>query len=451
MDYLENYRNIMKALPARFSEAEVDAERNASTVIKCANGEIIETRSSDTTELFIRVSDEKTGYAYTQDLEEEPIEVLLKGLNNSNFVQRQQKDKLNESTVKRAEMVDDRSGRPDLESMKLAAEKLEKTVRESDGNISSVAIEICSDTHWRNVINSNGLDVESSMNLYSVRATVMAEKDGDQYDATFFQSVSDIGGLNVDRFRERIAASLRNQYGATELRSGVYPVLLDSTVVTNIMMTAWQMFSGMKYNNGSSALSGKLGETIGSSALSITDSPSHELTGYHYEFDCEGTPSEKQRLVENGKLVGLMHNISSATGLDTSSTGNAGRYALLSGSIPTDIIITPKIFYIEPGENSLEVMEKEIDDGVYITHSYDVFHSINIGSGSFSIPCRGTVIKNGKPGHNVTGLTINGRLTDLFARVKAAGNDLYIEEFLRKSYCVGAPSILVERLQINGK
>ncbi len=441
----------MKALPARFSEAEVDAERNASTVIKCANGEIIETRSSDTTELFIRVSDEKTGYAYTQDLEEEPIEVLLKGLNNSNFVQRQQKDKLNESTVKRAEMVDDRSGRPDLESMKLAAEKLEKTVRESDGNISSVAIEICLDTHWRNVINSNGLDVESSMNLYSVRATVMAEKDGDQYDATFFQSVSDIGGLNLDRFKEKIAASLRHQYGATELRSGVYPVLLDSTVVTNIMMTAWQMFSGMKYNNGSSALSGKLGETIGSSTLSIVDSPSHELAGYHYEFDCEGTPSEKQRLVENGKLVGLMHNISSATGLDTSSTGNAGRYALLSGSIPTDIIITPKIFYIEPGENSLEVMEKEIDDGVYITHSYDVFHSINIGSGSFSIPCRGTVIKNGKPDHNVTGLTINGRLTDLFARVKAAGNDLYIEEFLRKSYCVGAPSILVERLQINGK
>ncbi|WP_367363180.1 PmbA/TldA family metallopeptidase, partial [Mesotoga sp.] len=160
MDYLENYRNIMKALPARFSEAEVDRNAMLSTVIKCANGEIIETRSSDTTELFIRVSDEKTGYAYTQDLEEEPIEVLLKGLNNSNFVQRQQKDKLNESTVKRAEMVDDRSGRPDLESMKLAAEKLEKTVRESDGNISSVAIEICSDTHWRNVINSNGLDVE---------------------------------------------------------------------------------------------------------------------------------------------------------------------------------------------------------------------------------------------------------------------------------------------------
>jgi len=81
------------------------------------------------------------------------------------------------SLLKRAEMVDDRSGRPDLESMKLAAQKLEKTVRETDGNISNVAIEICSDTHWRNVINSNGLDVESSMNLYSVRATVMAKKD----------------------------------------------------------------------------------------------------------------------------------------------------------------------------------------------------------------------------------------------------------------------------------
>jgi len=441
----------MKALPARFSEAEVDVERNGSTVIKCANGEIIETRSSDTTELFIRVSDEKTGYAYTQDLEEEPIEVLLRGLNNSNFVQRRQKDKLNESTVKRTAVVDDRSKGPDLGSMKLAAEKIEKTVREADGSISSVAIEISSDTHSRNVINSHGLDVESTMNLYCARATVMAEKDGDQYDATFFQSVSNIGELNLDRFRERITASLRHQYNAMELRSGVYKVLLDSTVVTNIMMTAWQVFSGMKYNNGSSALSGRLGETIGSSELNIVDSPTHEQTGYHYEFDCEGTPSEEQRLVERGKFVGLMHNISSAAGLDSSSSGNAGRYALLSGSIPTDIIITPKIFYVEPGENSIEEMIEEMADGVYITHSYDVFHSINIGSGGFSIPCRGTVIKNGKPDHNVTGLTINGRLTDLFARVKAAGNDLYIEEFLRKSYCVGAPSLLVERLQINGK
>ena len=90
-------------------------------------------------------------------------------------------------------------------------------------------------------------------------------------------------------------------------------------------------------------------------------------------------------------------------------------------------------------------------EGVYITHSYDVFHSINIGSGGFSIPCRGTVIRNGCEDCNVTGLTMSGRLTDLFSRVRAAGNDLYIEEFLRKSYCVGAPSLLIEKLQINGK
>lgn len=451
MDYLESYRSMMKALPARFSEAEVDAERSGSTVIKCANGEIIETRSSDTTELFIRVSDEKTGYAYTQDLEEEPTEVLLRGLNNSNFVQRRQKDKLNESTVKRIAVVDDRSGRPDLESMKLAAEKLEKTLRDADDSISSVAIEICSDTHSRNVINSLGLDVESTMNLYCVRATVMAEKDGNQYDATFFQSVSDIGDLNLDRLREKIAASLRHQYNATELRSGVYTVLLDSTVVTNIMMTAWQLFSGLKYCEGSSALSGKLGQTIGSSCFSVTDSPSHELTGYHYEFDCEGTPSRKEHLVDRGRLEGLMHNITSADRLDTSSTGNAGRYALLSGSIPTDIIITPKIIHVEPGNESVASLLEEVGEGVYITHSYDVFHSINIGSGGFSIPCRGTVIRKAREDYNVTGLTMSGRLTDLFSRVRAAGNDLYIEEFLRKSYCVGAPSLLIEKLQINGR
>ena len=97
-----------------------------------------------------------------------------------------------------------------------------------------------------------------------------------------------------------------------------------------------------------------------------------------------------------------------------------------------------------------ELLE-ELGDGIYVTNSYDVFHSINIGSGWFSIPCRGTVIKGGIEDRNVTGMTMNGKLTNLFARVMAAGKDLYIEEFLRKSYCVGAPSLLIEKLQINGK
>lgn len=90
-------------------------------------------------------------------------------------------------------------------------------------------------------------------------------------------------------------------------------------------------------------------------------------------------------------------------------------------------------------------------DGVYITESYDIFHSINIGSGDFAIPCRGIVIKDGKPHHSVTALTICGNLVSLFKNVEETGNDLLIDEFLLKSYCVGSPSIRIRKLQVNGQ
>jgi len=450
MNYLDRYRHALGTLPEGVYEAEVDAERRVSTLVKCSGGEIVETGSSDTTELFVRASGEKTGYAYTQDLEEEPDEVLTKALGNSSLVERAQRDRLNAAFVRKAS-TDDGIDDPDIPSMKKASSELDEVVRGADQYISSVTVEIRAEGFSRSVINSCGLDVEAFMNLYSATAMVMAEKNGLQYNTSCYTSAEDPDHLDLAGFKERISASLSHQYDATEIESGEHRVLLDSTVVTNILMTAWQLFSGIKYNDGSSALSGRLGEAIGSSFFSVVDSPSHELTGYRYEFDCEGSPCVKQVLVDKGRLAGLMHNISSATRLGVSSSGNAGRYALLSGSIPTDIIITPRIIYVEPGSKSMGELLEELGDGIYITHSYDVFHSINIGSGGFSIPCRGTVIRKGREDHNVTGMTMNGKLIDLFTRVLAVGGDLYIEEFLRKSYCVGAPSLLIEKLQINGK
>lgn len=449
MSYLDRYRHALGSLPEGVYEAEVDAERRVSTLVKRSGGEIVETGSSDTTELFVRASGDKTGYAYTQDLEEEPGEVLMKALGNSSLVEREQRDRLNGAFVRRASpngIAD-----PGILSMKKAARELEEVMRSADQYISSVTVEIRAEGFSRSVINSRGLDVEASMNLYSATATVMAEKNGLQYNTSCYTSAEDPNRLDLAGLKERIAANLGHQYDATEIESGEYRVLLDATVVTNILMTAWQLFSGIKYDDGSSALSGRLGEAIGSSFFSVVDSPSHELTGYSYEFDCEGSPCVKQVLVDKGRLVGLMHNITSATRLGVSSSGNAGRYALLSGSIPTDIIVTPRIIHVEPGSKSVGELLEELGNGIYITDSYDVFHSINIGSGGFSIPCRGTVIKNGREDRNVTGMTMNGELIGLFARVLAVGGDLYIEEFLRKSYCVGAPSLLIERLQISGK
>jgi PmbA protein len=218
MNYLDRYRHALRTLPEGVSEAEVDAERRVSTMVKCSGGEIVETGSSDTTELFVRASGDKTGYAYTQDLEEEPEGVFTKALRNSSQVELTQRDRLNGAFVRRASP--DGIANSDIQSMKKIAGELENVVRDADRYISSVTVEIRAEGFSRSVINSRGLDVETSMSLYSATASVMAEKNGLQYNASCYSSAKEPDHLVLEGFKERIAADLSHQYEATEIGSG---------------------------------------------------------------------------------------------------------------------------------------------------------------------------------------------------------------------------------------
>jgi PmbA protein len=97
-------------------------------------------------------------------------------------------------------------------------------------------------------------------------------------------------------------------------------------------------------------------------------------------------------------------------------------------------------------------MIQTMDTGIYLTYSLDVFHSINIASGEFSIPCGGVVYKDGKPVGIADQLTIAGNLRDLLKDIRAVGNDLTLEEFMfYHNYSYGGPSLLVDQLAFASK
>lgn len=438
-------------LPAPIKEAEVNAETIERQSLIFTNGAVAETSVSNVTELFVRASGVRTGYAYTQDLAEEPEQVIKRAYQNSEVVERDGKDQLNTSQTVKQVLKPTQAEHSSFDSLKQQAQICESMMRQSNEQILNTTTTIRADHRSSHVINSNGVNLESHKTVYYANITVMATYNGLDYNASLEATATSLTGFNYTHICDKINNILKYQINPVKLETGYYKAVLDATAGVNIMMTAWQLFSGMKYNDGSSALAGKLGEQIGSEAFSVKNVPNHPLTGYTYDFDCEGSPVQTQTLVECGKLNALMENLASAGERRMASTGNAGRYALLSGTIPTDIIITPTIFYIEASEQSIDELLEKMGDGIYITESYDVFHSINIASGEFSIPCRGVIVKNGKIEDAVTNLTISGNLQELFQSVLATGSDLYIEEFLRQSYAVGSPSMLVDKLHITGK
>ena len=445
---LNGYRVALAQADQAIAWAEVNAHENSSAMVSIANGEVARTAANLQTALYVRANAGKTGIAYTQDVEENPSEVIRRAVENGRYSEGTTADVLLEAKQSRAAQDYPPA---DVEAMIALGVKACALARAKEPAIRHVKADVRVDM-WQNaVLNTKGLDVDASGQVVCAALSVMAQRDGTQVNAQAHVTAATLERLDLQAAAARVAQSLSRQYAPANLRTGVYPVVLDSSVVINIMTTAWQLFAATKVLNGSSALYGLMGKTIGSEALSVTDQCARDGCGYRFPLDDEGAEGINNTLVQNGVLTGLLHTGASAAQMGVERTGNSGRVALLTGSIPTELIPVPKILCVEPGLRSRAELLADMGVGILIAQSYDVFHSINTGSGDFSIPCRGSVVKDGVCAYNVTGLTISGNVKDLFARVLEAGNDLWIDEFLLRSYCIGAPSLRIERLQVNGK
>lgn len=450
-DYLDKYRNALKVLQNGIREAEVNSESTSSILIGINDGEVVSTSFSDSTEIFVRTTHGHTGYAYTQDLNEEPAEVFKRALGNSDAIEISHKDALNTKESSFNAFVRSEKELESADELIEALKKIADTISAADEKIAHVSAKLRVNRNRSIVMNSRGVDCGYERTVYRLSVSVAANDGNQQYNTTVSVDANSLEMLDIEDLKERIQRKVRSFLKPVPLKSGIYSALLDSSVVLNIMITAWQIFSGMKYNSHSSCLAEKLTKKIGSEQFNVMDTVSHEKTGYIFLSDCEGTRAADTVLVKNGQFLNVMHNLSSAEASGAKANGYAGRYALLSGTVPTDIIITPHIIRIQEGEKSIDELLIMLQDGVHITDSFDIFHSINIASGDFSIPCRGVVVKEGKVDHAVTGMTISGNLIELFNNIVEVGNDLHIDEFLRQSYCFGGPSILLRELQVNGE
>ena len=58
-------------------------KKTERTTLKIKDGKLVGSESSSKTKLFIRVTGEKTGMAYTEKLDEDPYEILDKAFINS--------------------------------------------------------------------------------------------------------------------------------------------------------------------------------------------------------------------------------------------------------------------------------------------------------------------------------------------------------------------------------
>lgn len=462
MKELERYRAALMSLPKGCTMAEVEAEKQKRLWLAVSQGEAGEFSCSTQTELFVRASEERTGMVYTQKLDEDPEGVILQAMENGRMSQSAGCEEMASPALWKS-LCADAGALTEEESLKEAsvswlaefARRLEREILEKMGpeeqpDGGKVQVRAGQTILTMGVINSCGLDVSGTVCRYEAEVTAEGGYQG-------YLSALRPEEITADYFVRGLRQRVLLRQPAVPSEPGVYRAVLASGVVNNILITMWQMFSARRKQSESTPLAGHTGERIFSPCVTIRDEKGGEgslasrVSGFSWEIDCEGVPSQDVTLVENGVLKGWLHNLASAKEDGVPPTGNAGRRTSLSGNIHTETQIMPKNFMMEAGTAELSELLSACWNGIYIFENYDQFHALNVVTGDYAFPCKGIVIREGKPAGLVEGLTMNGNVCRLFSCVERIGKDREVCPMtLYSSYTVVGPAMLVSELKISG-
>lgn len=167
--------------------------------------------------------------------------------------------------------------------------------------------------------NSRGLHLTSSGRNVDIQLLVQNRGSGNLFDTAF--------SYQNDRFdADALLAQCKKEYDAfytpADLAPGRYPVVMD---IYDLFGTFLQHFIAETYVSGASLLSGKLGQKVFSSALTLKNDMNPATNAGVCFFDAEGCTAGDLRptLIEQGTLTGLLTTKKSAEQFRLPNLGTA--------------------------------------------------------------------------------------------------------------------------------
>lgn len=169
---------------------------------------------------------------------------------------------------------------------------------------------------------------------------------------------------------------------------------------------------------GMSVYSGKLGEKIASSVITVIDDSTIPSKRGSFTFDDEGTTSQRNILVKDGILKGYLYDIYTAMKDGLSSTGNGRRQSYEHKPIPR---MTNT--FIVPGSLAPEEVIKTVSHGLFVKKMGG--GQVNTVTGDFVFEVQeGYLIENGETGEAVRGATLIGNGPATLMSIDMVASDL---------------------------
>lgn len=203
--------------------------------------------------------------------------------------------------------------------------------------------------------------------------------------------------------------------------TGRMRIMFAPREVSAVLLPLLVGINGQTVVRGMSPLADRIGETVASPDLTITDDGLYPWSFGTSAYDGEGVVKRRTPIVEQGVLRNFLLDLDAAARLGRDPTGSAARtFSGVPAPGPTTLVITP-------GTLSSDEMLKELGDGLYVEQV--------LGAGQSNL-LQGAIQINVHLGFLVRGGEIVGRVKD----VMIAGNGY---EALRQVVAIGGEAEMV--------
>ena len=203
---------------------------------------------------------------------------------------------------------------------------------------------------------------------------------------------------------------------------------------------------------GTSAFSGRLGETIASALCTVVDDGTLARRRGSLSIDDEGTPTRCTTLIEKGVLQGYMQDRLNARLMGVARTGNGRRESFAHGTLPR---MTNT--YMLAGPHDPEEIIRSVRKGLYAVNFGG--GQVDITSGKFVFSTsEAYLIEAGRVTRPVKGASLIGSGPEVLRRVTMLGTDLKLDAGIGNCgkegqtipVGVGLPTMKVESLTVGG-
>ena len=379
------------------------------------------------------------GTASTRAFDEESVDLLIRGvIESAGLIETDEQDEILPPEAHYGEVV---NCRPELEQVsaqeKIAlAMEIDRLIASVDPRVEPQHTVVATSGSTSGLRNSLGLDLSHESNMIYAYAGAVAregERTATGMKLLWGHDLSDVDAQTIAKGAVQEALA---KLHAGRMKSGAYPAVIRAGAMADLLSTFCGIFSADNAQKGLSLLAGREGDTIASPCVTLVDDPLMPWGLGSCPFDSEGAATYRKRIIEDGRLVTLLHNRKTAKKAGVKTTGNAaggGRVA-------------PGNLFLCAGTDSEEALLRAMGDGLYLTEVSGLHAGANPVSGDFSLLACGFEVKDGRPVRAVEQFTVAGNFYQLLREVEQVGNNLLFE-----GSSIGSPSVRVKSLSVAGE